>query len=433
MLSTAPSRTPKASLRWLALAIWLLIALTYLAFFLADLRLDFAQLRVPCSGVDCNYLAVSQSEADVLHSWGLSLRTYSMVVNGATVLTVTVFCLLAVSILWSQKISRVGWFVSLALIIIPTTVISDVDNVIASNALFLIPSIILSLLGTAILFLFFYVFPSGNFYPRWAYIPFFISTLVFYLFSLDNLGIFSFPEIVKRINFIIIIALLLLPGGLQIMRYRKVSTPVERQQTKWIIMGMFVFFLGFILFYLFFYGGLAIKPGVPRLLASTGGWLLILLVTVSALPVTMAIAILRYRLWDIDLVIRRTLQYSLLTGVLVLVYFGIVVLLQAFITGAGGQQSSVVIVVSTLAIAALFNPLRLRIQDFIDRRFYRTKYNAEHALDQFALQARDEMDMDRLTAALLGLTRQTMQPDVVSLWLLENSGKRLKTDDLADL
>lgn len=217
------------------------------------------------------------------------------------------------------------------------------------------------------------------------------------------------------------------------MRYRKVSTPVERQQTKWIIMGMFVFFLGFILFYLFFYGGLAIKPGVPRLLASTGGWLLILLVTVSALPVTMAIAILRYRLWDIDLVIRRTLQYSLLTGVLVLVYFGIVVLLQAFITGAGGQQSSVVIVVSTLAIAALFNPLRLRIQDFIDRRFYRTKYNAEHALDQFALQARDEMDMDRLTAALLGLTRQTMQPDVVSLWLLENSGKRLKTDDLADL
>ena len=129
--------------------------------------------------------------------------------------------------------------------------------------------------------------------------------------------------------------------------------------------------------------------------------------------------ILRFRLFDIDIIIRRTLQYTLLTGLLVFVYFGLVIILQNIYASFSSQQSPIIIVISTLVIAALFNPLRIRIQDFIDRRFYRKKYNAEKALADFASTARDEVEMDKLTAALLDVMEQTLQPETTVL-LLKN-------------
>ena len=135
------------------------------------------------------------------------------------------------------------------------------------------------------------------------------------------------------------------------------------------------------------------------------------------LPLSIGIAILRYRLWDIDIIIRRTLIYSIITAILALFYFGAVIVLQQFFRSLTGAGDDLAIIVSTLAIAALFNPLRNRVQSSIDHRFYRSKYDAQQVLARFAQTARDEVELEKLTYELLRVVDETMQPSSVSLWL----------------
>lgn len=145
----------------------------------------------------------------------------------------------------------------------------------------------------------------------------------------------------------------------------------------------------------------------------------------TVLALAMSIAILRYRLFDIDILIRRTLQYSLLTGILGLIYFGGVILLQASVSALTGRTDSpLVVVLSTLSIAALFNPLRLRVQDFIDRRFYRAKYDAEKALARFAATTREEVDLEILCDAILDVVDETVRPERASIWMQESGSNK---------
>ncbi len=182
-----------------------------------------------------------------------------------------------------------------------------------------------------------------------------------------------------------------------LLRFRRAQGE-KRQQLKWIV-----------------YAGvlLAVLSPLSNINALSG----LIILALLGVPVATAIAILRYRLYDIDLIIRRTLVYSVLTGLLAFIYFGSVVILQRLFTAVSGQQSAVAIVLSTLAIAALFAPLRRRVQDVIDRRFYRKKYDAAKTLAAFATTCRDETDLEKLTARLVEVVDETMQPESVSLWL----------------
>jgi hypothetical protein len=208
--------------------------------------------------------------------------------------------------------------------------------------------------------------------------------------------------------------LVLLLGGVaaaSLVAGRRGARGVERQQIKWLLYVGPIFFVASGLHIGFYFFWLAERSW--GLLASY------LLVAVGGLsgPIAIGVAILRYRLYEIDLIINRTLVYGSLTATLVALYLGGIVVLQRLFVLLTGEQSTLAVVASTLLIAALFTPLRRRIQSFIDRRFYRRKYDARKTLEAFTAQLRDETDLDALGYDLVGVVRETMQPAHVSLWL----------------
>ena len=151
--------------------------------------------------------------------------------------------------------------------------------------------------------------------------------------------------------------------------------------------------------------------------------------TFLLIPLSISVAVLRSHLFDIDILINRTVVYGLLTTVLIGLYFGAIVVLQRLFVATTGEKSTLAVVASTLAIAALFNPLRWRIQSFIDRGFYRNKYDARKTLESFSAKLRDETDLDALSDDLLGAVRETMQPEHITLWLRPDTASRDRQAD----
>ena len=188
------------------------------------------------------------------------------------------------------------------------------------------------------------------------------------------------------------------------VRFRRAGA-VERSQIKWLL------FAGAVSILAIGYRLATYEPGVSDWTAY------LILIALLSVAVSISIAILRYRLFDIDIIIRKTLVYSAITLLLGLIYFGSVVLLQQAFRSLTGQDTPVAIVISTLVIAALFNPLRQRVQEIVDHRFYRAKYDTAQALNQFSKTARDEVEMDNLTSDLLKVVEESLQPESITLWL----------------
>jgi hypothetical protein len=282
---------------------------------------------------------------------------------------------------------------------------------------------------------FVYLFPNGRFVPRWLWIlliPLFAWRPVIWgfdylpnFFSLKRSGenFFYIPQDDRDLA--LFLALLIVGIIAQVYRYRYHSTPVQRQQTKWLLLGG-AFVILVVGSYVLALNTLPMldQPGsealLMRLLSRTINHLALILI-----PLALTFSILRYRLWDIDRLINRTLVYGTLTGILALVYFGCVIALQFLLRGFTGG-SELAMVASTLAIAILFQPLRRRIQQVIDHRFYRDKYDKVRTLEAFSAAMRDEVDLAQLTEQLLSVVQETMQPASVSLSLRQPENRQNK-------
>jgi uncharacterized membrane protein YcgQ (UPF0703/DUF1980 family) len=196
-----------------------------------------------------------------------------------------------------------------------------------------------------------------------------------------------------------------------IVRFRR-SRGDERQQLKWFAYAVAVMTVVFVIWFSLALTGLVAPSSVMYDVPLIG------------LPVATGIAILKHRLYDIDVIINRTLVYGSLTAALVALYFGAIVVLQRGFVLLTGQQSTVAVVASTLLIAAMFTPLKRRIQGFIDRSFYRSKYDSRKTLEAFSARLRDETDLKAVSDDLVGVVRETMQPAHVSLWLRPDAAPR---------
>ena len=310
-------------------------------------------------------------------------------------------------IFWRKSDDLMGLLTSFMLIFFGPYGLSGANLIISEQPGWETIGAVMVSIGSVVIFFFLFLFPNGRFVPSWTRWFTYVASIlmVISLFA----PIWSLP---------IIVMLLVIAIGLisQVYRYMRVSTLTQRQQTKWVLIGL---------------SGTLFVPlwwlllGTPLSTQMPGFQLLGSIIPINyafallalIFPLTIAFSILRYRLWDIDLLIRRTLVYGALTLLLVMVYFGSVVLLQQAFRALTGQDSPIVIVISTLAIAALFSPLRRRVQNTIDRRFYRRKYDAQQALAAFAATARDEVELAQLAAELIQVVDETMQPSHTSLWL----------------
>jgi len=210
---------------------------------------------------------------------------------------------------------------------------------------------------------------------------------------------------ILAVSFPSLLLVAILPTAALIVRFRR-ATPEARQQIKWVAFASCLLL-----------AWVVVDALLSRLPQLAGPDALLLTVALVSFPAAIGIAMLKYRLYDIDLIIHRTLVYSLISALLAPAYFGSVVALQAIFRAATGATSQAAIVMTTLGIAALFFPVRRGVQAFIDRRFYRRKYDAAKTLAEFAAAARDETDLDKLTERLVAVTQETVQPETVGVWL----------------
>jgi len=400
----------------LARTAWIVITTVALVLWIADIQPGYAQYLTVCTQSLCQNQLATPDMVQALHSAGLSLQFYAIYITTLSVVFVLFFFVIGVIIAWRKSDDWMALLVSITLIILGTVNQTDYQQLASIYPFTQVPGGLLHFLFTILPFLVVFLFPNGRFVPRWTC----WLVLLIFLFAVGGSFFPASPlntqNLPSTVNIVLVLLLFVSVIFAQIYRYVRKSTLIERQQTKWIILGIAATFIYFIVLDIL----TTLNPELTQ--ARSLGFLLpeaSYFFAFIIVPLSIAFSILRYRLWDIDLLINRTLVYTTLTAILALIYFGCVVLLQHLMNGVTGQigQSPLVIVASTLAIAALFSPLRRRIQKIIDKRFYRRQYDAAKVIETFSDTLRNEMDLSTLSEHLVGVVQETMQPAHVSLWL----------------
>ncbi len=410
-----PAPAPRSG-RWggrrAARGTWIVLALVLLVVFLVNLPAFFQYARTVCTLPDagnCPTEQLTPAYVQLLDQLHLSVSAAQVCLASLCVVVSVLFWLVGLLIFWRKSQERIGLLVSLLLVLFGSTGFLGFNLPAQSPPFsqFLALVITYGLMWPAAL-VFFFTFPTGRFTPRWtlaAFFPFFGVTM------LSSLAVTS-----PFVPGIAAILTSLLPIMVQIYRYVRVYNAVEQQQTKWFVFGLSVTFLLVIIQGIF----QALGPGSS--VARSGyqlfnGPFWLLLWTIVLLSVS--IPVLRYRLWDIDVIINRALVYGSLTFSLVALYVILILALQAIVHAITGSFSDqpLVVVGSTLVIAAIFQPLRRNLQAIIDRRFYRRKYDAARVTAAFSSTLRHEVDLDQLREQLIEVVQETMQPSHIALWL----------------
>ncbi len=395
----------------LARAAWVVLATVVLGLDIAGIPYSYAFYQETCTGAGCEESGQLTPEgAQNLQQVGISTEFYAAYVGvGLSTVVTLVFFALAAVIFWRRSEDRMALFGSVMLLVFGGAAITGTMRDLAeAHPVFWFPVNLLDYIGQVSFGVFFYLFPDGRFAPRWTRWLAVASALLFVpdVFFEDS----SLTALTDPLFFFFIGTLVFA----QVYRYRRVSSPAQRQQTKWVVFGFSVALAGFMgaVFLYEFVPAIGRSGPLGEMVGETVVYGFLLLI-----PLSIGVAILRSRLYDIDIIINRTLVYGSLTATLVALYFGGIVVLQRLFVVLTGERSTLAVVASTLVIAALFNPLRRGIQGFVDRRFYRRKYDAAKTLEAFGSRLRDETDLRRLGDDMVGVVQETLQPAHVGLWL----------------
>jgi hypothetical protein len=399
--------------RWLVLArsAWVVLVALTLAIFLGSLPIYLDQLQTPCVGAFCQYYQLPPLLAQSLELLGWPLSEYAALQITFMLLCIVVTLVVSALIVWRRSDDRMAMLVAFMLVTLGP--INATSSLPTGFSFWVVANESLSFLGQVLLILVFLVFPSGRFVPRWTrwiFIVYVVTEAPFTFLPITGrlVPAFAQPGWVLALGFMATIALV------QLYRFRRVSTPRQRQQTKWVVLGFAAAILIILVVELLLAVPTFAQPdSLYPLVPIETAYLLVLLPALS-----FGVAMLRYRLWDIDSIINKALVYGSLTGLLGALYAALIIGLTSMAGGIiGTTNQPVALVVSTLVIASLFYPLRRRIQSLIDRRFYRRKYDAEKTLAAFNAALRNEVDLAEVREHLLSVVQETMQPTSVSLWL----------------
>ena len=368
----------------------------------------FREPRPSCLEVECNPVEMGAEDLELAEEAGFPTVLVTGSMPALTLAMNLAYISVAIFIFWRRSDDWIALLLALTLLVLGTVVFAPVNDVMLRTRPALTPATGLLQLSAFVAFsLLLYLFPDGRFVPRWT--RFFAAPLIAVM-VVSEIGRL-FYEAISPLLF------LMLGTGVyaQVYRYLRVSTPAQRQQTKWVLLGLTcagAVMLSWVSVFILFPPE---SPSLSRTYALLAGTPIVFAIG-ALFPVFVTIAVLRYRLWDADVLINRTLVYGALTATIGATYFASVVLLQAAFRTVTDQGGSVAIVVSTLGIAALFQPLRRWLQG--------GRYNAERTLAAFSATARDEVDIERLSEALVAAVKETMQPAHASLWLREREEVR---------
>jgi hypothetical protein len=404
--------------------LWAAVALLSLLTVLFSIPTRLAQLQTVTPAADTSVGTLLPEDAATLIELGLSPVAYATWFTTLEATAALLFLVLGVVIFWRRPTETMAMLFSLTLLTFGI-IASPLPSALAmTTPIWSAVVEILRAVGFFSIVVAFLLFPDGRFVPgwtRWLAVIWGAYVLLALLFPVFRFGSTLFWQTTREAVLLAWTGTwLVLVVAVQVYRYRYISSAAERQQSKWVVFGFAVGMgmTAWIIFPVLVWSSL--NPSAPTLsIATRSAGFTIVLLDQMFVALTMAIAVLRYRLFDIEIIIRRTLVYTLLTVLLGLFYFGLVILLQIALVPFAREESSVAIVLSTLAIAALFTPLRRRLQQAIDRRFYRRKYNAAQALAHFAAVTRSEVDPDRLAAEMVQVIQETMQPASIRLWIIK--------------